>query len=79
MGHQVKFSTTDQVRQLSIVMLLSYPGHQDIFVSFMAPQHHSFGQNLNFFMVDKFDVLENIIYMYVLSGHDFTQTWEILR
>lgn len=27
----------------------------------------------------KYDVLENIIYMYVLSGHDFTQTWEILR
>lgn len=32
-------------------------------------------------MVDtgKYDVLENIIYMYILSGHDFTQTWEILR
>lgn len=28
-------------------------------------------------MVDKYDVLENIIYMYILSGHDFTQTWEI--
>lgn len=45
----------------------------------MAPQHRSFGQNLNFSVVDKYDVLENIIYMYVLSGHDFTQTWEILR
>lgn len=43
-------------------------------VSFMAPQCSSFGQNLNFLMVDKYDVLENIIYMYVLSGHDFTQT-----
>lgn len=44
------------------------------FVSVMAPQSRSFGQILQFFMVDKYDVLENIIYMYVLSGHDFTQT-----
>lgn len=48
------------------------------FVSFMAPQRRSFGQNLHFFMVDKYDVLENITYMYFERGHDFAQKWEIL-